>query len=125
MNSASLCSLAGRYDNPIPPLFLAHRLFKIPALYSLLPRQGIKDEPYFTLFLYQYTLAAEPVSLTPMVTGQACMAKYFTFLCNLAPVVIKVFTYSCKNDKNASVRVLLCCGDILYSYIIFLSKNSN
>ncbi len=25
MNSASLCSLAGRYDNPIPPRFLAHR----------------------------------------------------------------------------------------------------
>jgi hypothetical protein len=23
MNSASLCSLAGRYDNPIPPRFLA------------------------------------------------------------------------------------------------------
>jgi hypothetical protein len=23
MNSASLCSLAGRYDNPIPPWFLA------------------------------------------------------------------------------------------------------
>ncbi len=23
MNSASLCSLAGRYDNPIPPQFLA------------------------------------------------------------------------------------------------------
>jgi hypothetical protein len=29
MNSASLCSLAGRYDNPIPTRFLApHRLFK-------------------------------------------------------------------------------------------------
>jgi hypothetical protein len=23
MNSASLCSLAGRYDNPLPPRFLA------------------------------------------------------------------------------------------------------
>jgi hypothetical protein len=33
MNSASLCSLAGRYDNPLPPRFLApYRLFKIPAL---------------------------------------------------------------------------------------------
>ncbi len=29
MNSASLCSLAGRYDIPIPPRFLApHRFFK-------------------------------------------------------------------------------------------------
>ncbi len=34
MNSASLCSLAGRYDNPIPPWFLAPLDFlKIPALY--------------------------------------------------------------------------------------------
>jgi hypothetical protein len=33
MNSASLCSLAGRYDNPIPPRFLAPIAFlKIPAL---------------------------------------------------------------------------------------------
>ncbi len=35
MNSASLCSLAGRYDNPIPPRFLAPIDFlKIPALYG-------------------------------------------------------------------------------------------
>ncbi len=33
MNSASLCSLAGRYDNPIPPRFLAPKdSLKIPAL---------------------------------------------------------------------------------------------
>ncbi len=33
INSASLCSLVGRYDNPIPPRFLAHIDFlKIPAL---------------------------------------------------------------------------------------------
>jgi hypothetical protein len=33
MNSASLCSLAGRYDNPIPPWFQAPTDFlKIPAL---------------------------------------------------------------------------------------------
>jgi hypothetical protein len=32
MNSASLCILAGRYDNPIPPLFLAPiDSLKIPA----------------------------------------------------------------------------------------------
>jgi hypothetical protein len=35
MNSASLYSLAGRYDNPIPPRFLAPIDFlKIPALFS-------------------------------------------------------------------------------------------
>ncbi len=33
MNSASLCSLAGRYDNPIPTWFLAPiDCLKIPAL---------------------------------------------------------------------------------------------
>jgi hypothetical protein len=32
MNSASLCSLAGRYDIPIPPRFLAPKdCLKIPA----------------------------------------------------------------------------------------------
>jgi hypothetical protein len=32
INSASLCSLAGRYDNPIPPRFLAPiNCLKIPA----------------------------------------------------------------------------------------------
>jgi hypothetical protein len=37
MNSASLRSLAGRYDKPIPPRFLAPIDFlKIPALYGLL-----------------------------------------------------------------------------------------
>jgi hypothetical protein len=33
MNSASLCSLAGRYDNPVPPRFLTPiGSIKIPAL---------------------------------------------------------------------------------------------
>jgi hypothetical protein len=33
MNSANLCSLAGQYDNPLPPRFLAPIDFlKIPAL---------------------------------------------------------------------------------------------
>jgi len=42
MNSASLCSLAGRYDNPIPARFLAPiDCFKIPALVS----QEIKESP--------------------------------------------------------------------------------
>ncbi len=36
MNNASLCSLACRYDNPIPPRYLAPMdSLKIPALYSL------------------------------------------------------------------------------------------
>ncbi len=42
MNSSSLCSLAGRYDNPIPPRFLAPiDSLKIPARLS----QLIKETP--------------------------------------------------------------------------------
>jgi hypothetical protein len=38
IDSASLCSLAGRYDNPIPTRFLAPiDCLKIPALYLGLP----------------------------------------------------------------------------------------
>jgi hypothetical protein len=42
MNSANLCTLAGRYDNPIPPRFLAPIGFlKIPALLSFHRREII------------------------------------------------------------------------------------
>jgi hypothetical protein len=35
LNSTSLCSLAGRYDNPIPTRFLAPiECLKIPALFN-------------------------------------------------------------------------------------------
>jgi hypothetical protein len=41
MNSVSLCSLAGRYDNPIPPRFLAPiDSLKIPALKVVLVSLG-------------------------------------------------------------------------------------
>ncbi len=43
INSASLCSLAGRYDNPIPTRCLAPIDFlKIPALAMLTEREGLK-----------------------------------------------------------------------------------
>jgi hypothetical protein len=42
MNSASLCSLAGRYDNPLPPRFLAPiAALKIPAQDSTQQKQAI------------------------------------------------------------------------------------
>jgi hypothetical protein len=43
MNSASLCSLGGWYDNPIPTRFLATiDCLKIPALYNMLYIQTCK-----------------------------------------------------------------------------------
>jgi hypothetical protein len=49
MNSASLCSLAGRYDNHIPTWFLApiKDCLKIPALYLLY----LNAEPIFVNLL--------------------------------------------------------------------------
>ncbi len=54
MNSASLCSLAGRYDNPIPPRCLAPIGFlKIPALepppfkYGFLQKISDEIESFF------------------------------------------------------------------------------
>jgi hypothetical protein len=65
MNSASLCSLAGRYENPIPPWCLAPIDFlKIPALDCVLSEirmqilqstlVTIKDKRSEVVFLYFY-----------------------------------------------------------------------
>ncbi len=49
MNSASLCSLAGRSDSPIPPRFLARiDSLKIPALSSLAEEVGERDHVIYT-----------------------------------------------------------------------------
>ncbi len=46
MSSASLCSLAGLYDNPIPPRFLAPIDFlKIPALNNNSFRYTLEQQP--------------------------------------------------------------------------------
>ena len=53
MNSASLRSLAGRYDNPIPHRFLAPIDFlKIPALSTLAPRSADMNSCKFLARLY-------------------------------------------------------------------------
>ncbi len=45
MNSASLCSLAGRYDNAIPPRFLAPiDSLQIPAQAAILSRKQRRRE---------------------------------------------------------------------------------
>jgi hypothetical protein len=45
MNSASLCSLAGRYDNPLPHRFLAPiDSLKIPALLFYWPQSWKKHD---------------------------------------------------------------------------------
>jgi hypothetical protein len=60
MNSASLCSLAGRYDNPIPPRFLAPTDFlKIPApVFADVPQRHL----YKTLQMYRGALFTIQIS---------------------------------------------------------------
>jgi hypothetical protein len=51
MNSASLSSLAGRYENPIPPQCLAPiDFFKIPALLASNGERGLGDTATFCIF---------------------------------------------------------------------------
>jgi hypothetical protein len=65
MNSASLCSLAGRYDNPIPPRFLAPIDFlKIPALTSNSPAVGV--------VVCGWNLVAARVLLNPLPPPPLC-----------------------------------------------------
>jgi hypothetical protein len=79
MNSASLCSLAGRYENPIPPQCLAPIDFlKIPALagrygYPIPPRclapidslkipaQNYSQSTYFVELLLHFTEESDSV----------------------------------------------------------------
>jgi hypothetical protein len=60
MDSASLCSLAGRYDKPLPPRFLAPiDSLKIPALFRNLPyaaRGMFPNTRESTHGLYFYTV---------------------------------------------------------------------
>ncbi len=57
MNSASLCSLAGRYDNPIPTRFLAHidcLKIEIQIVYSIVSdiRRGKEKSPSQKMVLF-------------------------------------------------------------------------
>jgi hypothetical protein len=58
MNSASLCSLADRYDNPLPPPLLAPiDSLKIPALHAKKGARHISDGGDF--FIIQYSSKLE------------------------------------------------------------------
>jgi hypothetical protein len=61
MNSASLCSLAGRYDNPIPIRFLA------PIDCLKIPAQKEKDHR-----CYRYTCIIQHRWTVPAITSYSC-----------------------------------------------------
>ncbi len=66
MNSASPCSLAGRYDIPLPPRFLAPIEFlKIPAL----PRIRLKKPAILACWIERQNLDQEDISLSSRRTN--------------------------------------------------------
>jgi hypothetical protein len=73
-NSASLCSLAGRYDNPIPIRFLAPiDCLKIPALESGPAILSVLRPPPLSRVAVLYCVLATP----PVVTNQAVEVRTF------------------------------------------------
>ncbi len=75
MNSASLCSLAGRYDNPIPIRFLAPiDCLKIPALsanVAFFPHRLSSLFSVIVLGLLGYPFN-KVFPMTPMIAQCAC-----------------------------------------------------
>jgi hypothetical protein len=67
MNSASLCSLAGRYDNPIPARCLAPIDFlKIPALLNNIVQLELGLVAFLEMYVF---LAAIPGLYLPETAG--------------------------------------------------------
>ena len=78
MNSASLCSLVGRYDNPIPTRFLAPiDCLKIPALYASatgrirmkpLSFAGLLKVPKREIFVTELIILSHPICIGDLRT---------------------------------------------------------
>ncbi len=80
MNSASLCSLAGRYENPIPPRCLAPIDFlKIPARMNNL-RQTVRIAPYpVCLFRGRGRGLGLGKGFVDTVLGRTCLLSVFHY----------------------------------------------
>jgi len=75
INSASLCSLTGRFDNPIPPRCLAPIDFlKIPALSSQVRRK--KDHAPGNQSMHYFVIMEISVCLSGLVTSQSQVAPW-------------------------------------------------
>ncbi len=96
MNSASLCSLAGRYDNPIPTRFLAPiDCLKIPALS---PNTWI---------------GKKGTSETALVKGIMSRDEYYNNKLELYVHALMVFTIICNSaDEKIILKVLTCFFEI-------------
>jgi hypothetical protein len=120
MNSASLCSLVGRYDNPLPPRFLAPiASLKIPALvyilYSLpLICPHCANVPLSGIIFNKLPPNRRNFVILPLIVAHfAILFLIGTRLCNLAPD-----WHTCSNlaPDWRSFVILLLIGALLSSY---------
>jgi hypothetical protein len=90
-NSASLCSLAGRYDNPIPPRFLApmHRLLKF-QLRFLFPVWALSTSKYLSLFIFISIKSPRKV-LSPNLSGPRWKRHDIVFYLPSGPLSENIF----------------------------------
>ncbi len=108
MNSASLCSLAGRYENPIPPRCLAPIDFlKIPAQYLECCTRDCRQKDLrtftskFSIFLIVFSthMRFDPIATKSPVR-------------KIPPIIISV--YLCKHKLHRKIGkiyvIYLCCS---------------
>jgi hypothetical protein len=109
MNSASLCSLAGRYDNPIPPRFLAPiDCLKIPARIFSIRKSlaGRYDNPIPPRFLAPIDCLKIPARIFSI--RKSCDVPHF---CNHLNVHYRQYSYV--EEKNMYLpKYTLYCAKI-------------
>ncbi len=126
MNSASLCILAGRYDNPLPPRFLA-------PIYSLkIPAQNCKQKQIQYMETIQrkqcYLCCYRQHWLGP-VSYKGIMATFHTISCSCSFFSLKgrqrLLLYWLQrgrcgthfNDVKASLLILRCAKKFRYKRV--------
>jgi hypothetical protein len=116
MNSASLCSLADRYDNPIPPRFLAPTDFlKIPGLVALWEQRLLENWP-----IWIRSSDSEPIGNNE---GGKEIFKYFS---NKKPFLQYAFTFTAWKMAMPAIhpRLILKVQKLLVRFL-FRPRNIN
>ncbi len=95
MNSANLCSLAGRYDNPIPHRFLAPIDFlKIPALESLYIEKPNSSDSQKLCFIFL------PLQCTLYIQYVCLCSRKIVFKTNFTAICGEAYTCACVKSSS-------------------------